>query len=169
MATDIEKFTNILNQYHCVNVRIEIKDDLPAVIGTDYTDSKKSLTANLSELIEAEDFSTLYEKINVLTLRIPNSGEVNSLEASCRFLRNGRDYIIYGSLKRGKTKFGKSNDYIHGVIANSAEMKYMTSDADLTEARRSEMYRFSAMGDIGITEIVGKDLLSKIQIPLTVN
>jgi EAL domain-containing protein (putative c-di-GMP-specific phosphodiesterase class I)/GGDEF domain-containing protein len=161
----IDDFTRILNQHQCVSIRIEIKKDLPVTAGKEYLINKKNVSANLVDLINAEDLTVLLGRIDELTMI--GSG---SLRVNCRFIPDNKRYYICCDMRREKRFAAKSSDYLYGVIMDvDGFYDSKNSDPAQQELMKKELNKFSGNGDVGIVEIIGMEQLSKIQIPLNEN
>jgi EAL domain-containing protein (putative c-di-GMP-specific phosphodiesterase class I)/GGDEF domain-containing protein len=148
-------------------VRIDIRKDLPLTVGQEYRVGKKPITVNLIDIVNVEDLTHLLARIDELTM----SG-TGSLRVSCRFVPGNKRYIICCDIRRKKERkrFGKTVDYLYGVIMDVEEFnKNRTSDPVEQAYIKKELAKFSAGGDLGIVEIIGMEQLSSIQVPLTAN
>ena len=187
--TTAKDFIKILSKHQCVSVRIDIKKDFPISIGKEYTRVTKSESeneradseraagkhdksekhepyANLSDMVNSEDFTSLIERIDELATR----GE-GSMRVNCRFKPNDNLYLICCEMRRDK-RLGRVYHYLQGVIMDIAEFnRNMISDPTQQELLRRSL-RLDPYSDPkhienpGIVEIVGREQLSRMQLPL---
>jgi EAL domain-containing protein (putative c-di-GMP-specific phosphodiesterase class I)/GGDEF domain-containing protein len=160
----MEEFNCILSRHRCISVRIEVKKDLPLTVGKEYQKDKKSITVNLVDLINAEDLTVVLTKIDELSAGGNNS---NSLRVTCRFVPDNKPYLICCEMRREKRR-GKPADYLYGVIMDASELhaNKETEMSNQREASKSNSAQFSADFDMGIVDIIGREQLSRMQIPL---
>ncbi|MCL1903196.1 MAG: GGDEF domain-containing protein [Oscillospiraceae bacterium] len=170
MINNTEEFIAVLKRYQCVGVNIYVEKDMPITVNKEYQVGKKAVTANLIDLINAEDLMVVLTRIEELT----NKGE-GSLRVFCRFVPENKRYLICCEMRREK-HLGKTAAFcLFGVIMDVDEFnKNMESDPTQQElsSLKNNMNSFSssgASGYTGIVDIVGKDLLSRIQLPLSKN
>jgi EAL domain-containing protein (putative c-di-GMP-specific phosphodiesterase class I)/GGDEF domain-containing protein len=158
------EFTHVLQEYQCVSVSIEVKKNLPVTVGREYQVGKKPITANLVDLVNAEDLTVLLARIDELSM----SGS-GSLRMNCRFVPDNKRYLICCHMRRER-RFGKAADYLYGSVMDVHEFyKNMNSDPAEQELLKKELDKFSKSAEVGIVEIIGKELLCKMQIPLSGN
>ena len=156
-------FTDVLSRYQCVSVQIEINKNLPVVIAKEYHDGKNPLTVNLVDLINPQDLSVLMARIDELSM-----SHAGSLRLNCRFAPDDKRYVICCDMRHEK-RSGESVSYLYGVIMDVGEFyKSIESDPAEQELKRRNAYKFCASGDMGIVEVIGREQLSKIQLPLSV-
>ncbi|MCL2070878.1 MAG: bifunctional diguanylate cyclase/phosphodiesterase [Oscillospiraceae bacterium] len=161
----MSEFIDTLKRFRCVGVCIDITKDLPVVVNKEYQTGKKSITANLIDLINAEDLTVVLTRIDEITME-----GAGSLRLTCRFVPENKQYLICCEMRREK-RLGKTLDYLFGVIMDVAEFnKSMDSDPMQQELIKKKLNKFSpsdsASCDTGISGIIGKEYLSRIQSPL---
>jgi EAL domain-containing protein (putative c-di-GMP-specific phosphodiesterase class I)/GGDEF domain-containing protein len=163
MLTSFEEFIRVLKRFQCVSVRIDIKKDLPVtVVAREYRLGDESVVVNLADIINAEDLTVVLARIDEISVNCEQTLRVN-----CRFVPDNQRYLICCDMRRDEEE---SCDYLYGVIMDVHEFyKNKGNDPVEQELKKKELYKFSASGDIGIVEIIGKEQLCKMQIPLSIN
>lgn len=165
ITNEAKDFIELFKNLDCVGVSIEIKKDLPVTVNKEYSAGRKCVTANLIDLINAEDLTVVLTRIDELTAN--GSG---SLRVTCRFVPENRRYLICCEMNREK-RLGKTVDTLFGVIIDVDELnKGIAADPAqqelLTLKKNMEKFSASSENDKDIVEIVGIEQLLRIQIPL---
>jgi EAL domain-containing protein (putative c-di-GMP-specific phosphodiesterase class I)/GGDEF domain-containing protein len=144
--------------------------DLPVTIGKEYqkeyqVGKKGTAPVLLTELINVEDSTVLMSKIEELSMN-----GAGSLRIVCRFVPENNHYYICCEMRREK-RLGKTADHLFGVIMDVGEFRSAArhepdSDPLLQELGKKVANNISPKDMTGIVEIIGKEQISAMQIPL---